>query len=350
MLRLFCLLICATSPLVAADSCTVHWWTTGSFYAASYSSDEGSEPFHDLVTTSPRDGVGVNMIAASASLTYGPLYATATLQAGDVPTAVWQPYIPYVQEAWLGVHLGTDVRCEGGLFISHLGVESIIPFQNLIGIVSVSGYFDPNFFGGAKVFWDVSKTVTLHADVLTSYSGAVYEGDLPAFCASMIWRPDTSLTIYANSMLSDEPLTSGIQFQTYTNIYAEYRSPSIHALAEWNVGAELPTATLGWRPMTSGQLTIMYSVTPVISVGLRGECFLDPHGIMVNDRYASPLPFSSLNVAGYTASVRVTPLSWASIGVDLRRLTALDDTSVIDIDPSIAARTEGVFHVDLFLD
>jgi hypothetical protein len=333
----------------AADSTGVQWWLTASGYASAYSSDEGSQPFHDLVTTAPRSGIGGNMIAGSLTATYGVLYGALTLQAGDVPTVVWQPAFPYVQEAWLGLHLRHDVRLEAGAFISHLGVESMIPFQNAMGIISISGFFDPNFFAGAKLYWDVSSTVTVHADVLTSYSGFQYEGSIPAFCASMIWRPDSTLAVYANSMLSDEPLSRGTQFQSYTNIYAEYTTDDIHALAEFNVGAELPTADHGTYPMTSAQLTIFHSILPTLALGIRGEIILDPHGIMANDRYPAPLPITQLNAAGVTGSIQFRPNAWSRIGFDLRRVSALDDTSIIDVDPNIAARTEAVLSVDVFL-
>jgi len=346
----YCVFIAITMvQLRAADSTGVHWWLTASGYASAYSSDEGSQPFHDLVTTAPRSGVGGNMIAGSVSATYGVLYGALTLQAGDVPTVVWQPAFPYVQEAWLGLHLRDDVRLEAGAFISHLGVESMIPFENLMGIISIAGFLDPNFFAGAKLYWDVSPTVTVHADVLTSYSGFQYEGSIPAFCASMMWTADSTLSVYVNSMVSDEPLTRGTQFQSYTNVYAEYTTSDFHALAEFNVGCELPTADHGAYPMTSAQLTVFHSILPTLALGVRGEIILDPHGIMANDRYPAPLPITMLNAAGVTGSLQFRPNKWSRIGFDLRRVEALDDTSIVDVDPNISARTEAVLSLDVFL-
>jgi len=349
MWKYLILIAVATVHLRATDSTGVHWWLTASGYASAYSSDEGSQPFHDLVTTAPRTGLGGNMIAGSLSGTYGIIYGALTLQAGDVPTIVWQPSFPYVQEAWLGLHLLDDIRLEAGAFISHLGVESMIPFENLMGIISVPGFFDPNFFAGAKVYWDVSSTVTVHADVLTSYSGFQYEGTVPAFCASVIWKPDSSLSVYANSMLSDEPVSRGTQFQSYTNVYAEYKTPDVHALAEFNFGCELPTGDHSALPMTSAQLTIFHSILPTLALGIRGEIILDPHGIMANDRYSAPLPITRLNAAGVTGSIQFRPNEWSRIGFDVRRLSALDDASFIDVNPDVSARTEAVLSIDVFL-
>jgi hypothetical protein len=318
-------------------------------YAASYSTPTASIGARDLVGSAPRDGFHLNIISGSLRGRYEALYGALTLQAGDYARASWVSNTYWLQEAYVGVHINDDIHLEVGAFSSHLGVESMILSENYSGIISLPGFFDPNFYGGVKLRYDVSPTVEIQADIVTSFNGFQLEEGVPAFTSGVTWMLDSSITLFGNVFFSRETFNQDDQSQIYLNAAATIELPDIHILGEFNYAAEVPDGQLTGQGMISGFTGVYYDITSMFTVGARVEFVVDPHGILAGDRFIHDLPFPTFSVGGSTATIAYKPLSWIMAKFDVRYLTTLTSESRIETNPDAHKRTEAVLSVDVTL-
>ncbi len=327
----------------------LRWNAEASWYYSHNTADNGGYEFHDLMNTAARTGAGLNILRGTVELDAEWIHGAVSLQYGDIAEAVWGKQFP-IQEGWLGYRITNKVDLQAGLFLSHFGVEGLRPVENYSGIVSTTGYFDPNYFGGVKCYISLSDVTLMHVDVLTSFNGLEIDGEIPALSINLVHTPDTLTQLTLSSILSEESLHDRRAFQLYTQVSGVFHRDAWHLLGELNVGAEIPTSAAPGFLMTSALLGCYYDLTRTLQCGLRAECVVDPHGIMANDRYASPLPINELSAAGVTATVTYSALPWCKVRADLRRLSAINSVSVIDANPPVRARTEAVVTVELYLN
>ncbi len=345
-------MICLSISATAHDDSTTRWVEFGAslgVYGARYSNVATQLGDHDLVGSAPRDGLRLNIISGSVRGRYDAVYGALTLQTGDYARASWMNDMFWLQEAYIGVHLTDAMRLEAGSFSSHVGVESMILTENYSGIISLPGFFDPNYFGGVKYLWDVSETVEMQFDVVTSFNGYPLEQGVPAFTTGVTWQRDSTHMFAGNVFVSRETIEEIDQTQLYFNLQSTLELPSVHVLGEINYALELADGTASTQAMVSGFIAGYVDILPTLMAGLRGEMLIDPDGILADDRFNAPLPYRTLSAGGCTATVSYRPLPWCMVRADMRYLTAFDDRSFIETDPNVKERTEAVLSVDFTL-
>ena len=357
ILHILCIVVCTLGSIVHAQAdidndTSMRWFDYSAslgLYGARYSNPATSLGFHDLVGSAPRDGIRLNIISASLRGRYDAGYGALSLQEGDYPRAAWMTNMYWLEEGYIGMHLSDNVRIEVGAFSSHVGVESMKLTENFSGIISLPGFFDPNYFGGIKTYWSITPSLELQADIVTSFNGFELEEGSPAFTSGVTWTKDSSVTISGNVFFSRETIDQRDQSQLYLNTSASIELPDVHILGELNYAVELPDGRFVGQAMMSGFAGLYYDVAPLCMIGGRLEFVLDPYGILADDRFVNDLPYKTLSAGGATATVSYKPLPWCMIRADLRYLTTFDDQSFIETDPNVHQRTEAVVSVDFII-
>lgn len=345
--------MCALALRVGAHDDTTSRWIQLSahlgVYGARYSNPATELGAHDLVGSAPRDGLRLNIISGSVRGRYDAVYGALTLQTGDYARASWMNDMFWLQEAYIGVHLTDAMRLEAGSFSSHVGVESMILTENYSGIISLPGFFDPNYFGGVKYLWDISETVEYQFDVVTSFNGYALEEGTPSFTTGVTWQPDSAHMFAGNVFVSRETIDEIDQTQLYLNLQSSLELPNVHLLGEINYALELADGSVSTMSMVSGFVAGYVDIIPTVMIGMRGEFVIDPQGVLADDRFNAPLPYRTLSAGGCTATLSYKPVSWCMVRADMRYLTAFDDRSFIETDPNVKERTEAVLSVDFTL-
>ncbi len=345
-------LACMAPYLQAASDTATRYITFAArlgLYGARYSNPSTEIGSHDLVGSAPRDGLRLNIVSGSVRGRYDVVYGTLTLQTGDYARASWMSDMYWLQEAFIGFHLSDAMRIEAGAFSSHVGIESMDLTENYSGIISLPGFFDPNFFGGVKFLWRVSDEIVLQTDLVTAFNGFELEEGVPALAAGVTWQQDSTMTMIGNVFVSRETVNQHDGTQIYLNAATTIDLSDVHVLGEVNYAVEIADADAAMQHMVSGFAAGYIDLAPSIMFGLRGELIIDPDGILADDRFNTHLPYSTLAAAGCTATLSYKPLSWLMVRGDVRYLTALDDRSLIEIDPDSAQRTEAVISLDVAL-
>lgn len=345
-------LACMAPYLQAASDTATRYITFAArlgLYGARYSNPSTDLGAHDLVGSAPRDGLHLNIVSGSVQGRWESLYGALTLQLGDYARASWMNDMYWIQEAFIGVHLNHAMRIEAGAFSSHVGTESMDLMENYSGIISLPGFFDPNFFGGVKYLWRVSDEIELQADLVTAFNGFELEEGVPAFATGVTWQQDSTVTMIGNVFVSRETINQLDGTQIYVNTSAHVELSDVHLLGEVNYAVEITDAGAGMLHMISGFAAGYVNVTSSMMFGVRAELMIDPDGILADDRFIAPLPYRSLSAAGCTATISYRPLPWLMIRGDARYLSTLDERSLIEIEPDSRHRTEAVVSIDLAL-
>lgn len=318
-------------------------------YGARYSNLAASMGVHDLVGSAPRDGIHLNIISGSVRGRFDAVYGALALQEGDYARASWMTDVYWLQEAYVGVHLSHQFHLEVGAFSSHVGIESMVLSENHSGIISLPGFFDPNYFGGIKLRYDITPSLELQADIVTSFNGFELEEGIPALTTGITWTKDSSVTLYGNIFFSRETINQQDQSQVYLNAAATVEVDNLHMLGELNYAIEVFDGMLSGQGMVSGFAGLYADLIPTIMIGARVEFVIDPHGILADDRFLSELPYKTLSAGGATATLAYKPLPWVLTRFDVRHLTTFDQESLIETNPDAHQRTEAVLSIDITL-
>ena len=349
----FCLLstiiVSVKADIIDTATRWVHVGATLGVYGAHYSNSNSSIGMHDLVGSSPRDGVRLNIISGTVRGRYDAVYGSVTLQEGDYARASWMSSLYWLQEAYIGVYLTDAMRLEAGTFSSHVGIESMILMENYSGIISLPGFFDPNYFGGVKYLWNISPALEFQADVVTAFNGHALEDGVPALTTGLTWLRDSTHIISGNVFVSRKTIEQLNRTQLYINMASTLHLSTVHILGEFNYAIVLADANATAQHMVSGFIAGYIDVSAAVLMGIRGEFVIDPDGIFADDRFNAPLPYRTLSAGGCTTTLSYKPLPWLMVRADVRYLTAFDGRSFIEIGPNTQQRTESVLSVDVSL-
>ena len=74
-----------------------------------------------------------------------------------------------MQEAVVGVKLAENVWLDGGVFYSHLGLESWASRDNLTYTRSLVAEYSPYYQSGVKLTWTPSAKLTAQIDVVNGW-------------------------------------------------------------------------------------------------------------------------------------------------------------------------------------
>ena len=155
----------------------------GAFVDSYFAYDFGRPPELDRAyTTQParHNEFNVNLAHVEAVLSGNRLRGRIALQAGTSvhanyagePTlgAVSGPQLSrFIQEAYAGFQVMRSLWVDGGVFFSHMGMESWVSSQNITYSRSLVADYSPYYSSGLRATWMPSPTLSLRLDVVNGW-------------------------------------------------------------------------------------------------------------------------------------------------------------------------------------
>jgi hypothetical protein len=186
---LFSLILLAAPALAQAPSDSTLKVTFGGFVDTYYAYDFGKPLSLDrsfaggaTFTTQParHNEFNINLAYVEASLTGDRVRGRLALQAG---TSVQSNYAAepsngaisggslsrHIQEAYAGYQVTPSLWVDGGVFYSHMGMESWASKDNLSYTRSLVAEYSPYYSSGVRVTWAVSSKLTARLDVVNGW-------------------------------------------------------------------------------------------------------------------------------------------------------------------------------------
>lgn len=183
-----------------------------------------------------------------------------------------------IQEAFAGVKIADNVWIDGGIFLSHIGLEGFISRDNLAYTRSLVADYSPYYESGVRLAWVPTPRVTAVIHVVNGWqnisetNSAKSGGVRVDYAAS----PTTTFTYY--NYVGDEGADSArhrqVRFYNGAGLKATF-TPALLVLAEFDYGTQGRASGSGNTSWYGGMLTGRYQTTPMAAIVGRVERYVD---------------------------------------------------------------------------
>jgi hypothetical protein len=215
-----------------------------------------------------------------------------------------------IQEAVAGYQLAPNLWIDGGIFLSHLGMESFISRDNATYTRSLVSDYSPYYQSGAKLTWTPTSRVTAQFDVVNGWQNISETNSDKALGARVDYQVSPNLGLsYYNFVGNEAPDTAHKRLRVFQGV--GFKTPIVGNLSlqgEFDYGAQ-KRAIAGAAHWYGTALIAAYHFAPTTTLTARVERFDDPEQVVIITD-ADPFHASSASVG---LDVAPAPhLSWRS--------------------------------------
>jgi hypothetical protein len=211
----------------------------------------------------------------------------------------------FIQEAVAGAKLSDNLWVDGGIFFSHMGMESWISRDNLTYTRSLVAEYSPYYQSGVKITWTPSAKLTAQADIVNGWQNISENNTGKGAGIRLDYVADSAFTVSYYNFFSDE---AGSQLRTFNGIGLKRVSGKLTILGEFDVGSQ-NHASGGGSSSTWYGYTAVARVQPMpkVAVNSRFEGYSDRDQTIIvtgSSAYGPNPPFEGM---GASLGVDVAP-------------------------------------------
>ena len=322
----------AAVPTAAAPTDTIPKITFGGFIDGYYAFDfNRPATFDRAYTTQParHNEFNVNLAFIEAKVDAPGYRGRLALQTG---TSVQSNYAGeprngsvsgpnlsrLIQEAFVGVKVADNLWVDGGVFLSHIGMESFISRDNPMYTRSLVADYSPYYESGARLTWQPSPTLTAIAVVVNGWQNISETNAAKSVGVHLDYALTPSITYTYFNYFGDEAPDSAAshEYRFYNGLGLKGSITSaLQVMAEADYGRQghaRDTSTSAWY---GGMLTGRYQATPLAALIARIERY--------DDRDQTIIPTGSafgLRANGLSLGIDVAPQPHVTWRTELRGL------------------------------
>ena len=226
-----------------------------------------------------KNEVNLNTAQLTASTTTDLYRARMTVAYGTMPQQLWFPteYLS-LQEANLGFRLIENLWFDGGIFLTHIGGEALLPKNNWLSSLAMTTMFEPFYQGGAKLTYKPTEQVEVQLHALNGYGLIEAVNPMPAAGLLVTYTPMSNLAItYSGYAGNPKASTDPAAFRSFNDLNFSYQiTENVGLRGSIDVAYQSDIASL----YHSGFLTARYNFNPSWSVSARGEYVYDEKGML----------------------------------------------------------------------
>jgi hypothetical protein len=333
-------------------------------YMSSFSNDLNQQTFQPYTTAGARDNTfGVNVAQIGLHYTGNSIRGNFIYHDGDIPQATWSNNFNNLQEANAGFKLLDGLWLDMGFFATHIGTESFLPKENMLGQTSFITYNEPFYQAGAKLSYGAKNHWDFELWVANGYNRHVDNNDAKSVGVQVKkeFSKNTCIT-YSNMYGRESDDSSAVdQYRFYNNIYLNHNwKDKIYLTAGFDLGTQTNTDLSNADKtalMYAGLLTVRYQFTPKYSVTARGEFSEDENGF-INGLYQtgfvgfSLIPvYEGISLYGITLGGEYKPNDNSYVRLDGRYLATGNNQNIFIENGSVTnERLEIMITIGFFID
>ncbi|HEX7980283.1 MAG TPA: outer membrane beta-barrel protein [Gemmatimonadaceae bacterium] len=221
-----------------------------------------------------------------------------------------------MQEAYGGAKLAEGLWVDGGIFFSHLGMESWISRDNPTYTRSLVAEYSPYYQSGVRLVWTASSRWTAQLDVVNGWQNISENNSGKGAGVRLDYTLATGATISYYNFFSDE---AGNRLRTFNGVGGKYAAGSLVLLGEADVGTQSKSAAdSGTATWWGFQATARVQVTSIVGISGRVERYSDPDQVLVVTGSFEGLPNPALQANGGSIGLDVAPQARALWRTELR--------------------------------
>ncbi|MHB1310642.1 MAG: porin [Gemmatimonadaceae bacterium] len=244
----------------------------------------------------------------------------------------------FIQEAVAGAKLADNLWVDGGIFFSHMGMESWISRDNPTYTRSLVAEYSPYYQSGVKFTWTPSDQVTAQLDVVNGWQNISENNSGKGVGARVDWAPVEGTTLSYYNFLSDE---SGSQLRTFNGVGARVVRGAWTLMGQADAGrqAHAATSSSSWYGLMA---LARYQVSPVAAINGRLERFVDDDQVVLATGSVGATANPAFHGHGASFGIDVAASSRALWRTELR---GFGNRGAVFPNGTSAARSTGGFAV-----
>ena len=294
----------------------------GGFIDTYYAYDFNRPPTFDRAfTTQParHNEFNVNLAYIDATISGNRVRGRVALQTGTSVQANYagEPRLGQVsgpelsrliQEAFAGYQLAPTLWIDGGIFLSHLGLESFISRDNPTYTRSLVAEYTPYYQSGARAVWQATPRVAAQLYLLNGWQNISESNSDKAVGIRVDYQPSPHLVLsYYNFIGNEAPDTARKQLRVFQGV--GFKTPVLGRLlvqgeADYGFQRRVTAGAASWYGLA---LAGTYRFTPTTTLTSRVERYDDPEQVII---VTGAEPF---HASGASIGVDVSPaphLAW----------------------------------------
>jgi hypothetical protein len=253
------------------------------YYA--YSFNEPSSGIR-AYTTQPlyHNAIGINLAMATAKYNGSSVRGVLSLHMGSfVESNYGGADYAYrnIQEAYAGLHLGGSWWAEAGVFLSHIGFESLISRDNWSYTRSNIAEYTPYYESGLRIGGNITEQLTATFLVLNGWQNIIENNSNKALGTQIQFRPNsTTLLNWSTFYGNEQPDSMLSQHRFWNNFYIQTTlSNGIDAviMADYGLQKSLEEKTSTAYSIAS---QLRFTLSPKFRTAIRGEWYSDKSNII----------------------------------------------------------------------
>lgn len=289
----------------------------GAFVDTYYAWDFGRPPTLDRsfaggasFTTQParHNEFNVNLVFVEATLAAPAVRARLALQTGtsvDVNYAAETQLARHIQEAFAAVRIGRSVWVHGGIFFSHIGMESWISRNNLTYTRSLTAEYTPYYQSGAKLTWSPRPELTAQLNVVNGWQNIRENNEGKGAGVRIDWLPASGVTLSYYNLFSEE---DGTRLRVLNGGGVKATLGRTTWIVQGDLGSQASSNSIGRAAHWYGGVLIgQMQASPRVAISGRVELFDDDEQIVIKTGAFNGAPLPPFRGFGGSIGVDVSP-------------------------------------------
>lgn len=293
----------------------------------------------------------INMAQVTINGTSNTFRFNMTLHYGSLSRYVYPAgQLANIQEGYAGVKLAEGLWLDGGLFLTHIGSESVTPKDNWLSTHSVMTNFEPFYQEGLRLSYDFNSTLSGQLWLINGYG--IFEDN----------NENKTIGYYLNNKFSDDfwmslagtagneqPWDAPAVLRIHNNFITFFKFSD-----EFSTKLSVDMCNENSQSMIGGSLSARYNLVNDLSISSRIEFFDDKNAMLtkfVNPNDSLQTNFGLQSGIGYSLGLEYKPNTNSYIRFESRYLQFDKDKNLIFLDKDNTAtnsRIEMLMNFGIF--
>jgi Putative beta-barrel porin-2, OmpL-like. bbp2 len=185
----------------------------------------------------------------------------------------------FIQEAVAGYQISPSLWVDGGIFLSHIGMETFISRDNLTYTRSLSADFTPYYESGVKLTWQATPKLTALFTVVNGWQNISENNQDKAVGTRLDYARSSSTTLSYYNFIGNEVASN--RLRVFNGVgFKSAMTPAFTLQGNFDYGTQQQART-GSSSWWSTGLIGKLQMTSLVGVSGRVERYQDPDQVIV---------------------------------------------------------------------
>ncbi len=218
-----------------------------------------------------------------------------------------------IQEAVVGLRISDNVWIDGGIFYSHMGMESWASRDNPTYTRSLVADYSPYYQSGVKMTWTPTSRLTAQLHVVNGWQNISENNTGKAAGARIDFAATPTSTLSYFNFFSNE---AGSRLRTFNGVGARHTEGILTLLGEVDIGTQQRDIRADGRSKWYGFTAVArVQAAPTVAFTVRAEGYHDKDQVIINTGVVDDIILPAFRAVGGSVGVDVTPyprIAWRS--------------------------------------